>query len=1579
MTTAQKFFYNIIHLGAVSFESVDKTIGDLNKNVGLSADLFTKGTEVIGSTVSENYDLGNILGDYSSEIVSDDTDALKQSLQNAYTGIASTQSVPTLNLSTHISTTVLNYTANMSSTFLSGQMYSFSATGIGSTSIVSIDISLLNISGNIFNSHLYDVPIDFGVYGVNAYNGSNYTSSNLIKFDYAWSYSTAANNLIIKLNYSTRSLTNYYVAFYWGSTDLNHISTNISNSNLYVGTQNFITNVGILTTSVTSISITNVSGRKNFWSNSVPYNIKFTRRSFIETDPYLWAEDRINASLVDGRSAYIVPPVRYPVTNVSLLRNELNSSNKFNSIYSYVYTSGLKYNTDISANVLIESLNSSNKYYNLNSNNIYETKQNYIPLSLAIFQKNPKKQNLGFSSGYSLIEYNQIVPSAFVKVIDSESIWEHFSLNMVKAKNYYKSLQKFISESSGNGISDNFIANFLFGTTIIDVSDYFKNDSLVISQKTLKEFTQPYGQNDIDPINFSKYEEKSIYKLTNIVASKEFVTFSGGKLSISSLPKLPSDQSFELFKPISYTCNGIDPYNQGTGLALDYTINLTFEYENQNTLYKKLYLMASKYLLSENDYYERDELNQSNYGYFYLYSPLVEDDSVYSVSNIEEFRLYGYSGLVPDLKDGIVRPILTKVFSPTDGNKYTYDQYVQLLASQGIVNPDDVQAAIQRFLDEGNTFSEPNLNTHSNQFVALNEISVCATNYALDIPKYWNDNIYNADLAEISKTDNIGGFTQLRAQIVDGFLVDNINNPDADFVIPGVPVGFNCKVDRITINNPGSKQIPGEYTSWILPPTDQISTEQPAQIRFNINEGGTLDATSIEILNRGNFYFDFNTFLTDVGFSTGIGSTNASINVKMDNVARFTATVSFNEIVSFIQTDPPAYGYLSGFEFNNKAFVGLGFTCDADVNILISNYPTADSFFVAPSNLNTGDLESYNSFANPQPELIALNYISGDQNFTLFDKEIFNTLNVPSIYSDQKLSYISIKCKLIELENKEPSGFIVINLYGFDNEVKTKLAESEKIYTSDLNREIYQSINIPLEYTFTSFLNARSNAQPYWVSIKNNLQNCFLNIKGSFLGINTSFFGISSNHLNNDPYNMVVAGQLGLSDYDLDLGITTIGISSIFGSNLLGASTNLLSLYLRKNESIEDTANQMYLRISTTYNSITSFILSNTVSVASLATVYTGIAFTFNSKLLSGTRIESSELVFSTNISKDNVYISRKFNGYDVSNVGYATTSRLGLGATDVFFNFVFNKVFGQVTSDIYASFNNINKSQFGLPNPNKLREINPINIVDGHWSFGSKKINTPVSVYPRAFLSNNSSVGVGNSWLYVYMGYTHDIYLTLGYNSNTIYNEELIILHAYPKWKTTWMDRNELNYKNFSNFNILQQTYIDSIYYRVGLASTVIGISTGPKVAIFEGTFTPQGNLSSQVPVTVGIGTSSGVQVYLNNNTVPIIDTFNVLSSTVTTATGYINTELRTGSVQFKILYFTMATASVEVYWNIIGINSLINASNALTVGAGVTSVNNGYPIDELVFMNVSKTYDEATDINNGYPIGDSFVIRSS
>lgn len=1576
MNTSQNFFYNIVNSHAETYSQLNNIIGDFNKNTGLAANFYELATNILGNTVSDNSDLSLIFPSSArSQFLSDNSDTLNQSLRNSYIGIAYSNfsSYPT-DVCTHISTSLFSYNSSISSTFLSGQIYSFSTSGIGTNSNIILPISYINFSGAMNNSWLLDAPLDFAIYGLDRFNGS-YSGSKLISFNYSWSYYNNQTNLIINLGFTTNAVNKYYLITYWGNASASFINTSstIVNNIVYLGTNNFINNIALSTQNlIIPSNFQSYTTRKNFWNTKYPYSVNFINNSFIDSTTYLYTPGRLNFTFVDGISQ------GYQDSNIFGINGAYIFSG-LNTNFCYLYldsaTSG-----GVSANINLGSSYSSNFSQSVNVQSLKDSNTNNVPLVNLSLQFSPNKSGSNIPP-YTVTSFNQIVPSAFTKNISDSSLWTYFSKPLMAGKNSY-SIYSGIEKSFLSTL-DNFFAAYLFGYQYTDVSTFFSGSSLYTSQFALKLFTQPYSFYKTPALNFNQKQEKTLYGATNIVSSKEFIKFEEGKLTINLPENLPADGPFEIFKPISFVCNGIDPFNQGTGFALDYTLNIKLTYANQNILQKTLYLMASKHLLTENDYYTRYAANQDVTGYYYLVdaqNPQVNTND-YSVSSIREFYLYGYSGLIPDLKDGDVRPILTRQFSPEDGTKYTYDQFIALLkAKNPNITSDQINDAVQNFLDSGGQFYSIDTNSFSSNFNNIEELSLCATNYinAFQQSKYWNDQFNNfAKIGYGAGEDNYG-FLTFQANNISGSLTGS-----GTVQINNVSVGNNCVVKSLSVTSIGSSQVAGTYQEYVLPvniSSGQFPAEQPAVIKYTILSSGVISSDRVTLVSPGsNFYYDFN---YSVQCPLNIGGTAAVIRVKLDNTFSMSANTSSNNLISLTQTSNPTYGYNAGFYLNPNTFKELGYTPNGvSAQILISDSPTIDSFLISQSGQQVGVLENFTNFNFNYSDFSAINFTTGQNVFYLYDQEIINAINVPSSLQGATISNVSLQCKLINLQNYVPSGYFQAIIYKTDINNQPDLgnvaAISENIDITNLSTDSFQQVNVPLTFKFYD-VNKLNYSDRYdtnknltiYLSIKQNINGAFLAIKGQFTGISSSSFRFSTSQISNSNSDIIVYGAQGVgTGSDLDLSYP-IRFDLSYGVNTQINSTNV---YLRKDYTVTDTSNALTLSVvtpATTY-------VSNTVNFNSLSNTFTGIAFTFNN-LISTSQIIYSSFNFNSKIQEQQVYAARDLTQYNYSN-GIGTTSIISIFGNLINFDFTFNKIFTSISNEILGAFNYTDNSQFGLAKPNLTRKIEPINIVDGYWAFKGKLINAPISIYPRAYLSYSSVIGT-SSPSYVYLGYSHDIYVAVGYDRLGVSSIETLRLSARPSWKTTWMTRDLTNYKNFSISDVFIQSYFDSINYINGTASTLIGSYGTPKNAIFEGTFNP-GQTNNQLPLFVTIGTSSGVQVYLNNSSDPVINTFTVVSSASTTLSYSISTTVRQSSISFKILYFTLSTAAISVGWNTSfpsGVSTLINSSSSQTVLNTPYNLNSGNPIDNLIFLNVSKS-DTQDQVNFGFPTGDSFIIRSS
>lgn len=1355
--------------------------------------------------------------------------------------------------------------------------------------------------------------------------------------------------MLIKLNYNT-SASNYYLVIYWGNKEI--VNNNFTQylNNYYTGTQSFINNISSNTTSVVNKILTDFSGRKNFWSNTIDLKSQFKINSYIDNNAWLWSINRINAKIIDGQPSFSSQPTRYPVRkDVSYdLPNVINDNIKlvfqlnsegFNGTENTQQIKAYDYQITNTTHCQIILINDEN---------------NYIPVFSAEFHYNPKKKNLN-SRPYSLVKLNNITQSAFQKKIEDPILIKHFYANSVESKRQFFNYQNLILQYLNT--LDNFVANLFFGVNFNDVSGYFAGSSLEISKKVLKSFSQPNSFDTIPSLQLDKYESEAIFNSINIVPSTTYCTFDKGVLSYNTTHKLPSGTAFEIYKPTSFTCNGLDIYNQGQGFSNDYTLKFYFEYNNQNVLEKELFLTASKYFITQNEYEQRLLNNLETTPYYYISNPDSGDTSPISATKYNEFRLFGYSGMIPDLKDNASVLLTNRAFSPKDNTKYTKEEYIEFLKSQGIVDEEDINNAILDYLESGNSFYVIDLNKHSNQYVKLKNIDIGVTQYTENSPVYWT-RPKSKSLSSASLTDQ--GFRELSAVINGGF-VTSLSAPP--YTITNVEVGSNSVIESLNIISLGSGIVPGYYESFIKPSPSETSVEQPGLISFTVLPNGRINSESISIRNSGsNFSFGFTTTIGNVIFNpSAVATSYPQLRVVVSNVSKFTITTDSNGLIaSMTQTELPSEGFNYSFKFNPKSLVGLGYTSDANIDIIYNGFSQVDSFFIASSGLNPGQLEDYTLYNDENKIINEISFTDDTEELVVIDSEIINQIPKPS--ENVSPNQISIICRVIPKNNLNFSGTLQINIYQKDNNELIKVFSSDII---EVNEGFINYNNIHINISGIQFL---SNFEYYYVGISQNISNGVLVVKGKQYSEKSFDFELSSEYVN-DQILPIYGGYSTNSQQGLDLFynpvIKNIGLGTIFGNN-----TN--SVFVGMFKTNNDILGELSISLSTSFG----LYLSNKILINALSSNVSNVNFSLSTTLSAGTIFTSANIISNPSLLPDNVFISRDMSRYNYSNLGMSTESNLIIQGQRVPFNFIFYKIFRRLSTKIYAGFN-YNDRILTLPQENDKRQILPTIQIDGSWGYSGDIINVPVSIYPRSMVSRFSTIS-SNLPLYNYVDYDHDIYLTIGFQSSNVSYVEKVYLQATPKWTATWMNRQLSDYKNTNIYNVLQKSVIEKVNYFIGSPSTNIGVNGEPKLAIFEGTFLPQGSTSTSLPIMVSIGSYSGVQFFINNQNTPIIDSFNTISSSDSTFYTSISSTLRTESIYFKAFYYTLSTAVIDINWNVGFGYTSIDINSSQNFSASPVAINSNIPIQRINFINISKTSSEQDSLNYGFPIGDSFVIRS-
>lgn len=221
-----------------------------------------------------------------------------------------------------------------------------------------------------------------------------------------------------------------------------------------------------------------------------------------------------------------------------------------------------------------------------------------------------------------------------------------------------------------------------------------------------------------------------IEELASAPPSTELLRLESDSLSLTE-QVLGMAKTCEFYMVPSSQCASIDANAAGTRLGRDYTFRLTLEDGQQNTLTKNLYVMASKYFLTPQEFAE-EALKGTTTGYF----------TQSTLASIDQWRLYGYAGIIPDLSMGMARPLLTRVVSPPDNTKVTEAQFIANLVAQGNTQA-QINEAIRRYTDplEGNnTFYVVDLSQYGNDFALVKNASLSVTTYSFDTVPYYTVN-----------------------------------------------------------------------------------------------------------------------------------------------------------------------------------------------------------------------------------------------------------------------------------------------------------------------------------------------------------------------------------------------------------------------------------------------------------------------------------------------------------------------------------------------------------------------------------------------------------------------------------------------------------------------------------------------------------------------------------------------------------------------------------------------------------------------------------------------------------------------
>ena len=245
--------------------------------------------------------------------------------------------------------------------------------------------------------------------------------------------------------------------------------------------------------------------------------------------------------------------------------------------------------------------------------------------------------------------------------------------------------------------------------------------------------------NDPKAIQFDKNGLKILSDWNALSPSNDFAFLNTDNSYISDL-KLNLDNEFEIYQENTTGYNISDINDAGTKIGKDYSFKVKFEDTSFTYLTKEFFVNSSKYLLSDSDYALRISQNLPIKGY-YKKGTYSEQQNVSQgvLQNIDDYRVYGYSKVIPDLEMGASKTITTQEVEPIDSNKITRSDYIaQLKASNSLISEEQINAQIQNYLLTS-SFYNPDSNKYSNKFAEIKSVGVTISEYSTLSTKWMNN------------------------------------------------------------------------------------------------------------------------------------------------------------------------------------------------------------------------------------------------------------------------------------------------------------------------------------------------------------------------------------------------------------------------------------------------------------------------------------------------------------------------------------------------------------------------------------------------------------------------------------------------------------------------------------------------------------------------------------------------------------------------------------------------------------------------------------------------------------------------
>jgi hypothetical protein len=617
-------------------------------------------------------------------------------------------------------------------------------------------------------------PLDFKIYPFNAFENDSLNFDTTVDFENYWILEI---NLPSSASFSWTNNYWWHIAVYWNSDD--NLTVNTHTAYDYNLIEYDMEDISIDSTDG-SVDVANSNfilwNKKSFFKQTITNYLDYELTGVYDTNLYLYSQNKTLFDFKDGEYSDPPAPFRYS------LDTQIPASN-FGDDGSLVGYSELRPNQLLPISICTE--NSGANYespkasYKIISGTPFDRESIADYESFANWPSVPETYDCLFKcllmkpvdEVYDLVQSENLIALSkrileadgihynFLNILNTSSIiyLEKVAVNFAKfgcqdqnvlellLPQYYKMVQ-FTRNSNYNEIFNNITrqivpesARLVVGRIdeLLSISSNDPNNYQTLIHYLLKKPSATTLKNpDYEPrsIQFSYDGNEAVADFAVQSPSVNLAALTSDHLRNYNI-KVPVPSNFEVYQELSLLCEAIDPNVSGDKIGLDYTFKLKLQDANKNILEKDLYLNASKFFLSDEEYNNRVSKGLSVTGYYkYGTSDEQAAKAEGTLETIPDYYLYGYAGCIPDLKMQDSRPISTRVVGSDKQDGQTREQFIASLPPGT-----DVNEALANY--EGD-FITIDLNHYPEKWVAIKDIAMTTSKYSFDTNPYWQINYY---------------------------------------------------------------------------------------------------------------------------------------------------------------------------------------------------------------------------------------------------------------------------------------------------------------------------------------------------------------------------------------------------------------------------------------------------------------------------------------------------------------------------------------------------------------------------------------------------------------------------------------------------------------------------------------------------------------------------------------------------------------------------------------------------------------------------------------------------------------------